>query len=109
MPVHKFGIMGTAPGPGERYDCFEPEKYGCITVDDELLLPLLSELKRVSCYWHSLDRPNPGLAYYGITLIPPESLGEAARIIQKDKRLGGLLSLLSEAGRENKFVIHFGI
>ena len=109
MPVHHFGIMQTAPGHGERYDSFEPDKYGCITADDECLSPLLERLTGVKCFWHTVDRPGFGLAYYGITLIPPESSGEIAELIQQAPGLTGLVSLLSEAHRENKYIIHFGI
>ncbi|MBE5972711.1 MAG: hypothetical protein E7246_09380 [Lachnoclostridium sp.] len=34
MAKHEFGIMQNAPKPGERYDEYEPQKYLCISVDD---------------------------------------------------------------------------
>ena len=36
MDCHEFGVMERAPRPGERYDCYEPEKYGCVRVDGAL-------------------------------------------------------------------------
>ncbi len=37
-------------------------------------MTILDELKGIKCYWHSIDRPEKGLAYHGVSLIPPESL-----------------------------------
>ena len=68
MAKHEFGIMERAPSPGERYDTYEPERYGCISVPDEDLEGLFADL-RINVYWHTLDRPEKGLAYCGITLI----------------------------------------
>lgn len=92
MPRHEFGIMQTNPKKKKRYDYYEPDKYDCISVDDDDLLSLLKSLNEVKCYWHTLERTESGLAYYGITLIPP-----------------ALLALLTEAQKYNKYVIHFGI
>ncbi len=110
MPRHDFGIMQTAPKTGKRYDRYEPQKYGCISVDDGVIMPLAEKLGSVRCYWHTLDRAAPGLAYYGITLIPPESLDPMIAIFSSDDdRLSALSALLLKAREENKFVIHFGI
>lgn len=40
MATHEFGILPQAPAPGRRYDSYEPEKYRCISIDDEALAPL---------------------------------------------------------------------
>lgn len=109
MPKHDFGIMQIQPQKGKRYDHYEPQKYNCISVDDDDILPLLKKFNEVKCYWHTLDRSETGLAYYGITLIPPESLRSMMEIIWSNHNLSELLSLFSNAERENKFVIHFGI
>ena len=37
MAKHEFGIMQTAPQKGKRYDAYDPQKYNCITVDDDYL------------------------------------------------------------------------
>ena len=75
MLKHEFGIMPEKPESGQTFKEYEPETYDCITVDDECVLAVAKRMKRIKCYWHSLDRPEAGLAYYGITLIPPESMG----------------------------------
>lgn len=109
MPSHNFGIMQTQPQKCERFDRYEPQRYNCISVDDDDLLPLLEKFEEVKCYWHTLDRAETGLAYCGITLIPPESLGSLIENIWSNQNLSELLSLFSLAEKENKFIIHFGI
>ncbi len=58
---------------------------------------------------HTLNRPELGLAYYGITLIPPETLDAYLEIIWKNPKLSDLAALLIEAKEKRAFVIHFGI
>ena len=81
MAKHEFGIMRTAPRAHERYDLYEPDKYRCISVPDETVEPLLERLSAVECFWHTLQHPGKGLAYAGITLIPPASLAELLRCL----------------------------
>lgn len=109
MSKHEFGMMEIAPRPGQRYDAYEPEQYGCISVSDAHILPVLSRLRELRCYWHTLDKVEFGLAYYGVTLIPPESAVAFAEIIWNCHELSELASLLYQAYREGKYVIHFGI
>ena len=109
MPKHEFAIMPTPPIQGTRYDCYEPQKYNCLLVNDDYILPLLERLNEVQCYWHTLDRSESGLNYCGITLIPPESLDAIISIVQDHGELSELLALLSKAKSEWKYVIHFGI
>ena len=109
MLAHDFGIMQTAPQKGKQYNDYKPEKYNCISVHDDYILPLSKKLSVVKCFWHTLDRPELGLAYYGITLIPPESLGSIIEIIWDNPNLSDLMDLLVEAKSTEKYVIHFGI
>ena len=44
MAKHEFGILPRDPRLGERYDAYEPERYGCVSVDDAWLEPLLEKL-----------------------------------------------------------------
>lgn len=107
MPmVHEFGIMREAPLPGVRYDAYEPQKYECIAVPDEIVEQFAPKLSDMPCYWHTLDRPETGLAYCGITLIPPGSLPYLAEIAEQSE---SLRELIAEAAAENRFVIHFGL
>ncbi|MGN1443515.1 MAG: hypothetical protein ACI4XE_06670, partial [Acutalibacteraceae bacterium] len=74
MAKHQFGIMKQNPKPGVRYDEYEPGKYGCIAVEDEIIEKFSEEICSLDMFWHTVDMPAKGLAYCGITLIPPESV-----------------------------------
>jgi len=78
---HEFGIMQKEPLVNERYDTSEPQKYNCIAVDDDYIEPIMIELQSVACYWHTLKRKEKGLAYCGITIIPPKSMEELISIL----------------------------
>lgn len=71
MLKHEFGIMPKAPKTGKRYDKYEPQKYDCISVDDAYLQEVTDRLIAIDFYWHTLSVRGRGLAYCGITLIPP--------------------------------------
>ena len=109
MPRHEFGIMPQAPRPGKHFDIYEPEKYDCISASDDDIQPFLDAFRYGKTYWHTLDRPELGLAYYGITLIPPETLDAYLEIIWKNPKLSELAALFTEAKEKHSFVIHFGI
>ena len=109
MLCHEFGIMDPAPHPGKRFDCYEPERYGCIRVADNDLQPLLEAFCLGQTYWHTLDRPELGLAYSGVTLFPPETCGKYLEIALTQPRLSALAFLFLQATQKQQFVIHFGI
>ncbi len=109
MLRHGFGIMPEDPRPGIQYEEYEPDKYNCIFVEDESLLPILDELKEMKCYWHSIDRQEKGLAYHGVSLIPPESLNLFESIVSGKDNLQELQNLVSRAKSEKKYIIHFGV
>ena len=112
MPRHEFGIMKNTPKQQVRFDSYEPEKYSPITIiDDSYIEPILLELQQVPCYWHTRQRPEQGLAYYGITLIPPDSIEQFLAILERQNgdEYEQLINLLKQAMAENKYVIHFGI
>ena len=81
MANHEFGIMQNQPMNKERFDEYEPNKYDCIVVDDNFIEPILTDLQKVDCYWHTLQISGKGLAYYGITLIPPESMDILIKVL----------------------------
>lgn len=97
MPTHEFGIMHESPKNGERYDCYDPKKFRCISVNDDDIVPLLKKLNEVKFYWHTLDKPAFGLAYYEITLIPPESMDAIMEIVWSSHNLSELFNLLHSA------------
>lgn len=110
MPKHDFGIMPDFPGY-RRYDAYEPQKYRCVFVDDMDLEPLLPEISEIPCYWHTLAVAGKGLAYCGITLIPPKSAALFAKIFkqQDEARFATVTALFARAAKTRKYVIHFGI
>lgn len=109
MLKHEFGIMIADPEPEQIFEEYEPDKYDCIAVDDEYVQAVAEKLAGVSVYWHSLDRPESGLAYHGITLIPPESMAEVIEAVRDVPEMRRLKEMLVVAERERKFVIHFGV
>lgn len=109
MAKHQFGIMKQNPKPGKRYDEYEPDKYNCIAVDDELIEELSKKTADMDTYWHTVDKPAKGLAYCGITLIPPESADRLIAVADGVSGLSGLCDLLRQAQSQNKFIIHFGV
>ena len=94
---------------GQIFEEYEPEKYDCIAVDDEYVQEVAEMLAGVSVYWHGLDRPESGLAYHGITLIPPESMADVIEAVRDVPKMRRLMEMLVVAERERKFVIHFGV
>ncbi|MBU5481447.1 hypothetical protein [Blautia sp. MSJ-19] len=60
-------------------------------------------------YWHTLSAEGKGLAYYGVTLIPPYSLKAFIDAIADIPELNELKKLLKQALDQNKWMIHYGI
>jgi hypothetical protein len=114
MPVHKFGIIDKIENV-KRDIGYEPQKYNCISVDDEIINHLKEHLSIMRTFFHSLERPEFGLAYWGITIIPPESLSVLNDVItsstmcKKSAELNQLALKIIKAKEENKYMIHFGI
>ncbi len=77
MAEHDFGIIDFFE-ENKWYSDYEPEKYNCISVDDDLLEELIikynKELMEMKTYFQVTTQPGNGLDYCGVTLIPPESL-----------------------------------
>ena len=101
--------MPKAPRYGERYDRYEPEKYVCISVDDDYVAAIADRLTAIDFYWHTLSAKGGGLAYCGITLIPPSSHHAFIGVIEGDSHLSELKELLEKALDEDKWVIHYGL
>ena len=101
--------MQNAPRKGVRYDEYEPWEYNCISVDDEWLEDIVANFCHIDFYWHTLDVKGKGLAYCGITLIPPSSIGEFIEVIKGIFELSELKDLAKKALRENKWIIHYGL
>ena len=109
MAKHEFGIMPQSPQKGKRYDEYEPEKYNCISVDDDYVELVGLKLTDMDSYWHTLEVKGKGLAYCGITLIPPVSVEQFIDVIKSIDGLSELVKLAEKAQCENKWIIHFGL
>ena len=110
MAKHEFGIMQDAPQQGKRYDeCYEPQKYACVSVDDDYLDGIVAKLEAFDFYWHTLSVKGKGLSYCGITLVPPSSLKAFIDAITDNSELSKLKELLEKAMDSNKWVIHYGL
>lgn len=107
--THEFGLMPDAPQPGDRYDSYEPWEYDAISVHDEYIEPLLPQLNMIDMFWHTVDVPGKGLAYCGITLIPPSAHRAVLEIICPKVELQHLTDLVKQAAEEQKYIIHFGL
>lgn len=109
MAKHEFGIMMDAPQQGKRYDEYEPWKYACISVDDAYLEGVVERLTSIDFYWHTLSVKGKGLAYCGVTLVPPCSLKAFIDVVADNSELSELKKLLEKALSNNKWVIHYGL
>lgn len=114
MPcVAEFGIIDNLEEYNEHE--YNPSKYHCTAIDDDFINDWWDELVLIKVYFHSLSRPDFGLARWGITLIPPESLEAFYEIIAKDKRsrkseeLIKLMEVILMAINQKKYVIHYGV
>lgn len=112
--VSDFGIIDKFE-KDKDYSFYDPKKYDCISIDDDILNEWWSELILIKTYFHSYNRPSLGFDRWGITLIPPESLESFYTIISDDKRsllsdeLIDLMKLIRIAIDNNKYVIHYGV
>ena len=66
MAKHEFGIMQNVPKKGIRYDEYEPQKYNCISVNDDYVENIVGKFNHMDFYWHTLDVKEKGLAYCGV-------------------------------------------
>jgi len=118
LAKHEFGIIDSFE-ENKWYSEYEPEKYNCISVNDDLIGELIikynKELKAIKTYFQVTTQPGTGLDYCGVTLIPPESLKQFIDVIIKanshyqSQELKLLIEKISNAIDEKKYLIHYGI
>lgn len=111
---HEFGIIINFD-TSKDYGYYAPQEYNCISVDDDLISDISRYLKIMKSYFHTYKRPEFGLAYYGVTIIPPESLPLFFDVVtssvnfKKSDELSNLAAKIIEAKEQKKYMIHFGI
>lgn len=115
MITAEFGIIPEIL-TNEIYTNYEPQKYDCIKIDDDLYInDWWPQLQNMKTYFNELNSPAKGLNRHGVTLIPPISLGYFENIIKNDLRLFSdpslkkLLMIIQKAISENKYIIHYGV
>ena len=114
MAKHEFGILQDFD-KDKIYEKYEPEKYNCVSVSDELIAAVVPYLKNMKTYHHSFNNKSLGLAYTGITIIPTSSitffydLVNTLNKLRQSHELAVLLVVLMDAKINNKNIIHFGI
>ena len=106
--VHEFGILPTVPKPGEEFDD-TPQKYNCVTIEDDLLECYGQAINALDCCWNTIDQREKGLAWYGISLLPPATAGQLCKILEQDPNCAEVCEILRRAYAESRFVIHYGV
>ncbi len=109
MAKHKFGMMPHAPQNSVRYDEYEPKRYRCIGVEDDIIETVDPLFCEIPMFWHTTDVPGKGLTYCGITLIPPDASRKMLEVLPENSELNQLRTLLKTAYTSEQWVIHFGI
>ena len=113
--IDKFDELKDYGALEEEYPCII-KKHNCISYDDDALTRWALDLTNTEMHWHRYGNYGKGLAWCGITLIPPYILPEIihwlALYIKKslfcDAEALKLLGLLKNAFKESKWVIHCG-
>ncbi len=111
LPVHEFDLWDRNLKTPIRNSDYN----GYTEVDDDFIQELMEECSIMRTYFHSYHRPELGLDYYGITIIPNESLSmfynvvTQSRAFPQSEALSDLASLIVRAEREGKDLVHFGI
>lgn len=112
--VAEFGIIDEFE-KDKDYSNYEPEKYHCVAIEDDILDDWWNQLVLIKTYFHCYNRQEFALARWGVTLIPPESLEPFYGIVASDNRsksskeLIDLMNLIKKAIFDDKYVIHYGI
>lgn len=112
MPCHEFGIIDTISKKLKKYTKYEPKKYNCISIDDECFTEEIAEkLSNIEMINPCLNEICHNLCYYGITIIPTESLESFKNVIYNEDKSAfeELVILTQKAINENKNIIHYGI
>lgn len=109
LASHEFGIMESNPISGKRYDDYEPEKYNCISIDDDYIEGIEGQLCAFDSFCHTVDIPMKGLNYCGVTLIPSTSIKVFLSVVDGKSEYAVLRELLIDAENRDKFVIHYGL
>jgi len=110
-----FGIIDIFDKTRDYGDEYNPRKYNCVSIDDDIINDWWERLMTMKSYFHCYNRPKIALARWGVTLIPPESFDLFYDIVENDtprkyiNQVQCLLDLIKKAKTESKFIIHYGV
>lgn len=117
LPYHDFLIYKKKPNYFTHFGRLYEKATFIIRIDDDYIKKIsFSSLSTYFCYYRRKNKYNV-LCYYGITVIPPDSLKQFYKIVEnnnkKDKngigRFDELLNLIGEADNNSNYIIHYGI
>lgn len=100
---------------GNQVEMLGSDKCYGVVADDVYIDDWRNQLCIMKTYFYGFDRPKLGLARYGVTLIPPESLPAFQEIVLSDRRINeddhlvALANMIQDAIDRKKFMIHFGV
>ena len=95
----------------KKYSKYQPEKYNCISIDDDYILPLGEKLYGIKMINPCLNEKCKTLCYYGVTIIPVESLSQFRTVFIEENNhvYNQMISLIDRAIAEQKNIIHYGV
>lgn len=113
MPLmHEFAILQSGPTVEDEYDSTMLSWLVSVGVEDDVLESIRERQQFIPTFYGSLKRRGKGLAYYGVTLIPPDSLAVFQDVLEfsdVEKTVMELIALVKQAREKNRYIIHFGI
>lgn len=110
--MHEFAILQGVPAAEDEYDCTMLRWLVSVGVEDEVLESIRERQQFIPTFYGSLKRRGKGLAYYGVTLVPPDSLAAFQDVLEfgdVEKAVMELIALVKLAREQNCYIIHFGI
>lgn len=109
--THEFGIIEHFSGCLKKYSKYEPEKYNCISIDDDYISSLGEKLYGIKMINPCLNEQCETLCYYGITIIPVASLCKFRTVFLNENNhiYNQMIMLINRAITEQKNIIHYGV
>lgn len=113
-PYMEFGIIEHFD-KNKDYGIYEPEKYNCISIEDNWMNLLYKPLLIMKTYFGDFSKPMTSFSRWGVTLIPPESLDIFYDTVvslpqfHSSEEFADLATIIYDAQQKDKYVIHFGV
>lgn len=116
MPKHDFILYKKKPNYFTNFisnEYFNERKYYRVKIDDDIIEGIsFINVETYFNYYRKKYKRND-LNFWGITIIPPESLEQFLKIIKSHNKnneaMNELIKLTEEAIDNNYYIIHYGI